>query len=95
MATKTEPKPAPIIEPIDNSGEELVEYTAPLGADPEHSQPIFAAVNGECIRIKRGATVKIKRKFLWVIQQGQEQELAAYRASEAVQAASKQAYANL
>ena len=80
---KSEPKP--VIEPIDYSPEELVEYTAPLSADPAHSQPITASVNGESIRIKRGATVKIKRKFLEVIQQGQAQELAAYLNSQAMQ----------
>lgn len=93
MAKSSELKP--VIEPIDDSAEEIVMYTAPLGADPEHSAPIFVAVNGESIRIQRGATVPIKRKFLWVLQQAQDQELAAYRSMMAAQAASKTPLAQL
>lgn len=69
-----------VLDPGPDPGEELVEYTAPLGSDPEHSAPIFVAVNGESIRIQRGATVWIKRKFVEVLEHARDQELAAYRA---------------
>lgn len=69
-----------IIEPAPDPAEEYVTYQAPLGSDPEHSAPIFVAVNGESIRIQRGATVQIKRKFVEALEHARDQELAAYRA---------------
>ena len=71
-------RPAEVPAAADR-GEELVEYTAPLLPIGE-KQEIFAGVNGETVRIRRGAPVKIKRKFLEVLQNAQEQELAAYYA---------------
>lgn len=60
--------------------DELVEYTAPLlGKD---KKDVIVGVNGETIRIKRGVPVKIKRKFLKVLQQAAAQEYAAYMAME-------------
>ena len=46
--TKTDPR------------EEYVEYTAPYAADLRDETPVFVAVNGESLRIKRGETVRIK-----------------------------------
>jgi len=61
-----------------DSAEELVAYTAPL-MPWRTDRDIFVAVNGESIRIKRGAEVQIKRKFLEVIAHAEAQELAAYQ----------------
>lgn len=76
-----------VIEPAPDPSEEYVLYTAPMGADPEHSAPIFVAVNGESIRIQRGATVSIKRKFAEALEHARDQELAAYRARMRAQSA--------
>lgn len=76
--------------------EELVEYTAPLmGRTGDESMDIVVGVNGETIRIMRGETVKIKRKFLLVLQNAEEQELAAYRTMNAAQKASRKALADM
>ena len=63
-----------------NPNEELVDYMAPLGSGTK--KEIMVGVNGETIRIKRGAKVKIKKKFLKVLQQAADQEYAAYQARE-------------
>ena len=59
--------------------EELVEYTAPYNADLSDATPIFVAVNGESLRIRRGETVFIKRKFLEALRLAAEQEREAIR----------------
>ncbi len=59
--------------------EEYVEYTAPYGADLADTTPIFVAVNGESLRIKRGETVRIKRKFLEALRLAAAQEREALR----------------
>lgn len=64
--------------------EELVEYTAPLDPTGEKAD-ILVGVNGEFIRIQRGATVQIKRKFLEAIQNANEQLYAAMKAQQAAQ----------
>lgn len=64
--------------------EELVEYNAPLDPTGEKSD-ILVGVNGEFIRIQRGATVQIKRKFLEAIQNANEQLYAAMKAQQAAQ----------
>ena len=52
--------------------EELVDFTAPM--DPTGArQDILLAVNGETVRVKRGSTVQIKRKFLEVWNNAAEQ----------------------
>lgn len=62
--------------------EELVSFTAPI--DPTgQQQDIILGVNGETIRIQRGATVEIKRKFVEVWENSTRQRSAAYRAMEA------------
>lgn len=63
-----------------NPNEELVDYMAPLGTGTK--KDIVVGVNGETIRIKRGVRVKIKKKFLKVLQQAADQEYAAYQAKE-------------
>ena len=87
MAATVQKKPA---KPND----ELVEYTAPLLGVP-NKKDIIVGVNGETIRIKRGVPVKIKRKFLKVLQQAADQELAAYRTMERAQEQGKRAAARL
>lgn len=59
--------------------EELVEYNAPLDPSGE-SRNIPVGVNGEFIYIKRGETVKIKRKFVEVLRHADEQNQEAMRA---------------
>lgn len=56
--------------------EELVSFTAPM--DPTGArQDILLAVNGETVRVKRGSTVRLKRKFLEVWDNAAAQTLAA------------------
>ncbi len=58
--------------------EELVEYMVSVVMGGEDSE-VYACVNGENIRFRRGVTVKIKRKFVEVLKQSAEQEMAAYQ----------------
>lgn len=74
--------------------EELVEYTAPLMGRTD-SRDIVVGVNGEFIRILRGETVQIKRKFLLVLQNAEKQEMEAYKAQMAAQKASAKALADM
>ncbi len=59
--------------------EALVPFAAPFAADPNDAAPIFVAVNGETLRIRRGETVRIKRKFLEALRLAAAQERAAVR----------------
>lgn len=52
-------------------------------------------VNGEIIRIMRGETVQIKRKFLLVLQNAEKQEMEAYKAQMAAQKNSAKALADM
>ncbi len=74
--------------------EELVSYTAPC-APRGRRQDILAAVNGEFIRIRRGETVQIKRKFLEVLENAAQQEKALWQAQEDAVAQSGRALARL
>lgn len=76
------------------AGEELVEYTAPL-MPWRTDREILVAVNGETIRIKRGVTVRIKRKFLEVLEHAAAQERAAYAYMAAAQQRGTEASAAL
>lgn len=87
MAATVQKKPA---KPND----ELVEYTAPLLGSP-NKKDIIVGVNGETIRIKRGVPVKIKRKFLKVLQQAADQEMAAYKTMEQAQQQAHKAMSQL
>ena len=64
--------------------EELVDFTAPVDLAGE-KQDILLAVNGETVRVKRGSTVKLKRKFLEVWDNANAQALAARAAMERAQ----------
>lgn len=75
--------------------EELVPYTAPLLSADGTDTPIVVGVNGDLIRIRRGETVMIKRKFLWVLENAQQQEIAAIRAMREAEASSRKALADM
>ncbi len=75
-------------------GEELVDFYAP-SIDPERDMPLFLSVNGENVRVMRGETVKIKRKFKEVYDHSVEQERANRKAYEKIQRESRQALADL
>ena len=77
-----------------NPNDELVEYMAPLLGSP-NKKDIIVWVNGETIRLKRGVPVKIKRKFLNVLQQAADQEMAAYKTMEQAQQQAHKAMAQL
>ncbi len=61
--------------------EELVDFTAPYDPTGE-KRDIFLAVNGETVRVKRGETVQIKRKFLEAWNNSLAQTNEARRAQE-------------
>lgn len=69
-------------------GEELVEYTAPLLPGQER-QDIVVGINGEIIRIRRGESVTIKRKFVNAINDSARQQVEAHRASSRAQKVEK------
>lgn len=74
--------------------EELVTYDAPL--DPRgESRDITVGVNGEFIKIKRGETVQIKRKFFEAIMNANRQELVAVAAKAKAVAEAGKATAEL
>lgn len=101
--TDTAPPPAPeekpeapksAATPPEDDPDELVDYTAPIIMG-KADQSIFVAVNGENIRIRRGVSVKIKRKFKEVLDNASEQEAAAYQYAVAAQSGSAKALADL
>ena len=66
--------------PVEDHSEELVDFTLPVfGIDGANMEPLFVAVNGESIAIKPGVPVKIKRKFLEVLEHAQGQQVAALK----------------
>ena len=69
-------------------GDKLVEYTAPL-LPGMGTQDVIVGVNGEIIRIKRGETVQIKRKFVNALNNAARQQVAAYKAAAEAQQTKK------
>lgn len=64
--------------------EELTELSIPL--DPAMtSQDVLLCVNGETVRVKRGATVRVKEKFAQVWRQSVDQRMAARQVMERAQ----------
>ena len=63
----------PRTEPVHNDGEDLV-YIELFKDNDKYKDPLTVCVNGESILIERGVRVKIKRKFLWAIQNQQRQD---------------------
>ena len=57
---------------------ELVAYTASFIPGVKKQKPIVVGVNGEIIRIQRGETVKIKRKFVEVLDNANAQVMSTY-----------------
>ena len=74
---------------------ELVTYNAPFIPGSKTQKPVVAIVNGEMIRIKRGETVKIKRKFLEVLDNANAQTLAMYKAINDVKKAGEKPAAEM
>ena len=70
MATKkTETESEQVLKPTDDAyWEEKVTYTHPKDFRVRGDDSIPVSVNGEEIRIKRGAPVEIKRKFVAVLE---------------------------
>lgn len=64
--------------------EELVDFTAPMDPAGE-KRDVLISVNGETIRVQRGSTVRIKRKFLEVWENANKQAMAARAAMEKAQ----------
>lgn len=89
-AAKDEAAAAPAIDPM----EELVEYTAPLLPNLK-KRDILVGVNGETLRIKRGITVRIKRKFYEALQNAAAQEFAALEARQEIQRQGERALASM
>lgn len=65
---KAETKKAEILDPNEEVEIKLFKDNG------KYSQPLFVGVNGETIAIKRGEKVKIKRKFLEVIENSERQD---------------------
>lgn len=70
-----------------NDGEQLVTIELMMG-DAKHNDSLFVSVNGQSIQLQRGKRTKIKRKFLWAIQDQlrQERGAALYIAEESQKA---------
>lgn len=81
---KAETAPQTEPDPQANPGEELVDYTAPLLPNMKR-RDVFVAVNGETLRIQRGVSVRIKRKFYEALQNAAKQEFAAFESRQQIQ----------
>ncbi len=68
--------------------EELVDFTAPYDPTGE-KRDILLSVNGETVRVKRGETVQIKRKFVEAWENSLAQTIEARRAQEKARDQSK------
>jgi len=85
---------AQAVHAAGDPNEELVEYMAPLlGMDSPRE--VLCAVNGETIRIQRGAAVRIKRKFVKALQNAEEQEREVWRTVSAAQRAAERPLAEM
>lgn len=72
---------APAPAPAASLDEELVPIR--LFKDNErYKDDVFVAVNGERVQIRRGETVRIKRKFAQVLEQSMRQDTATARLME-------------
>lgn len=69
---------AAVEAPTEPSGDEYVDYMAPL-LPGKVQKDIFCAVNGETVLIKRGVPVKVKRKFVEALNNAAAQQYAAYQ----------------
>lgn len=72
-------KAAPVSEEAPN-GEERVQFALPVtGMDAESMKPVFVCVNGENIYIKPGVPMMIKKKFVEVLQNADDQRLTSWK----------------
>lgn len=75
-------------KPVTPSGDKLVDFTAPLLPGQER-QDLIVGVNGEIIRIRRGQSVKIKAKFVRVLEAAARQQVEAHEADRRAQRTEK------
>ena len=70
-------------KPVKGAAEDLEEYIPYrlFRDNDKYKNDVFVAVNGEACQIKRGQTVRIKRKFVKVLEQSYEQDMEAARIS--------------
>ena len=73
--------PAPSPAPAASRDEELVPIRLLKGSE-RYKDEVFVAVNGERVQIRRGETVRIKRKFAQVLEQSMRQDTATARLME-------------
>lgn len=86
--------PENVAQTARDPNEELVEYMAPLlGMDSPRD--VLCAVNGETIRIQRGVTVRIKRKFVKALRDADEQERVVWQTVNAAQRAAEKPLAEM
>lgn len=78
-AKKAETKKPDILDPNEEVEVKLFKDNG------KYSKPLFVGVNGETIAIQRGEKVKIKRKFLEVIENSERQD---YETALKIEAAS-------
>ena len=78
MAKKNDELDTEVMETMPDP-EEYVSFTAPPPIN-EGDDDLFLSVNGENVRVRRGETVKIKRKFVEVWEHAEEQRRAALEA---------------
>ena len=71
-AKEAAPVPAPAA-PKHDEGEEYV-YVELFKDNGRYRDDVLVCVNGESCQIKRGVRVRIKRKFLWAIQNQMRQD---------------------
>lgn len=71
-AKEAAPVPAPAA-PKHDEGEEYV-YVELFKDNGRYKDDVLVCVNGESCQIKRGVRVRIKRKFLWAIQNQMRQD---------------------
>jgi hypothetical protein len=64
--------------------EEYIEFEAFYDGD-KYKDDILVTVNGERCLIKRGVRVKVKRKFVEVIRNGEAQDVATARRIESLE----------
>lgn len=79
---KAEKTPQAAPDPAADPGEELVSIQLFKDND-RYKDDVFVAVNGSRIQIKRGETVKIKKKFADVLEQSMKQDMATANMIEA------------
>lgn len=65
----------PTKAPLRDEGEEYVSVQLFRDND-RYKDDVFVAVNGDRCQIQRGVRTKIKRKFLWAIQNQMRQDAA-------------------